>query len=209
MLLVNTILLSLLGLLALLMLLLAIPIVLTFRFENAGMEGEDAFKGQVTIRWLFGLVRIRIPVPGDPRRHHSGTKIQAAKKRGKFRTPGAPGNIVAVLRQVEFRQRVYRLVKDLIRAAGLRQLRLRMRLGLGDPSDTGCLWAFVGPLNAVAQNLRNADVRIEPDFMRAVLEFHTRGQARVLPLQLVGIAISFALSPVSIRAWRTLKGNHV
>ena len=209
MLLVNTILLSLLGLLALLMLLLAIPILLTFRFENAGMEGKDAFKGQVTMRWLFGLVRIRIPVPGDTRPHHSGTKIQATKKRRKFRAPGAASNIIAVLRQVEFRQRIYRLVKDLIRAAGLRQLRLRIRLGLGDPSDTGFLWAFVGPLNALVQNLRNADVRIEPDFMDAVFEFHAHGQARVLPLQLVAIAIGFALSPASIRAWRTLKGNRV
>ena len=209
MLLVNTILLSLLGLLALLMLLLAIPIVLTFRFENTAIGDWKALKGQVTIRWMLGLVRVRIPVPGNTRPHHSGNKIQAAKKSGKFRAPDVPGNFVAVFRQVEFRQRVYRLVKDLIRAAGLRQLRLRMRMGLGDPSETGFLWAFVGPLNALAQNLRNADVRLEPDFMDAVFEFHARGQARVLPLQLVGIAIGFALSPTSIRAWRTLRGNRV
>ncbi len=206
---VNTVLLSLLGLFALLILLLAVPIVSTFRFENAGFEGMETFKGQVTIRWLFGLVRIRIPVPGDTRLHHSGTKLQAAKKRGKFRETGVRSNFVAVLRQVRFRQRVYRLVKDLIRAVDLRQLRLRMRLGLGDPSDTGCLWAFVGPLNAAAQYLRNAEVRIEPEFMDAVFEFHARGQARMVPLQLVGLAIGFALSPASIRAWRTLKGNHV
>jgi len=208
-LLVNTVLLSLLGLFALLILLLAIPIALTFRFENIGFEGMEAFKGQVTIRWLFGLLRIRIPVPGDTGMHRSGTKLQAAKKQGQYRKPGARRNLVAILRQVKFRQRVYRLVKDLIRATSLRQLRLRMRLGLGDPSDTGCLWAFVGPLNATAQNLRNAEVRIEPEFMDAVFEFHARGQARVVPLQLVGLAIGFALSPASIRAWRTLKGNHV
>ena len=209
MLLVNTILLSLLGLFAFLMLLLAVPIVLTFRFESVGFEGMEAFNGQVTIRWLFGLVRTRIPVPGDTGMHPSGTKLQAAKKRGKYREPGARSNFVAVLRQAKFQQRVYRLVKDLIRAAGLRQLRLRMRMGLGDPSETGFLWAFVGPLNALAQNLRNADVRLEPDFMDAVFEFHARGQARVLPLRLVGIAIGFALSPTSIRAWRILRGNRV
>lgn len=208
MLIVNTVLLSLLGLFALLILLLAVPIVLTFRFENAGFENTEAFKGQVTIRWLFGLVRIRIPVPAGTGLHHSESKSQATKKRGKFRERGAPSHFVAVLRQVKFRQRVYRLVKDLIRAAGLRQLRLRMRLGLGDPADTGCLWAFVGPLNAAAQNLRNADVQIEPEFMDAVCEFHARGQVRVVALQLLGLAIGFALSPESIRAWRTLKGNH-
>lgn len=114
-----------------------------------------------------------------------------------------------VLRQVKFRQRVYRLVKGLIRATALRQLRLRMRLGLGDPADTGCLWAFVGPLNAAAQNLQNAQVRIEPEFMDAVFEFHVCGQVIVVPLQLMSLAFGFALSPASIRAWRTLKGNHV
>jgi len=205
-LLVNTVLLSLLGLFALLILLLAIPIALTFRFESAGFEGMKAFKGQVTIRWLFGLVRIRIPVPGDTGMHRSGTKLQAAKKRGKYSEPGARSNFIAVLRQAKFRQRVYRLVKDFVRAAGLRQLRLRMRLGLGDPSDTGCLWAFVGPLNAAAQNLRNAEVRIEPEFMDAVFEFHARGQVRVVPLQLVGLAIGFALSPASIPLRRSGHG---
>lgn len=209
MLLVNTVLLSLLGLLALLILLLAVPIVLTFRFENAGFEGMKAFKGQVTIRCLFGLVRIRFPVPGDTRLHHSGTKPQTAKKRGKFREPSARSNFVAVLRRATFRRRLYRLVKDLIRATGLRQLNLQMRLGLGEPSDTGCLWAFIGPLNAALQNLENAQVRIKPEFMDAVFEFHAHGQAQIVPLQLLGLAIGFALSPASIQAWRTLKGNHV
>ena len=209
MLLVHTVLLSLLGLLALLNLLLAVPIVLTFRFENAGFEGMAAFEGQVTIRWLFGLVRCHISVPDDTKLHHSGTKRKAAKKHGKLRKPSARSNFVAVLRQATFRRRVYRLVKDLIRATSLRQLSLRMRLGLGDPSDTGCLWAFVGPLHAAAQNLRNAEVRIEPEFMDAVFEFRAHGQARVIPLQWLGLAIGFALSPASIRAWRTLKGNHV
>jgi len=203
------VLLPLSGLLALLILLLAVPIVLTFRFENAGFEGMEAFKGQVTIGWLFGLVRIRVPVPGDTRLRHSGTRRQAAKKHDKSRKPGARSNFVALLRQATFRRRIYRLVKDLIRATGLRRLNVQMRLGLGDPSDTGCLWAFVGPLNAALQNLENAEVRIEPEFTVAVFELHARGRARMVPLKLLGLAIGFALSPASIRAWRALKGNHV
>lgn len=43
-----------------------------------------------------------------------------------------------------------------VAAAHLHQFRLRMRLGLGDPADTGLLWAVVGPLNALAQGMPNS-----------------------------------------------------
>ena len=83
-----------------------------------------------------------------------------------------------------------------------------MRLGLGDPADTGRLWAVVGPLSAAAQGLRGAEVRIEPEFMDSVLEFRAQGRLLVAPLQVMALAVSFALSPPTIRAWRTLRGGH-
>jgi hypothetical protein len=79
-----------------------------------------------------------------------------------------------------------------------------MRLGMGDPADTGRLWALLGPLNAAADNLRHAEVQIEPDFADSSLEFQFDGRLRVVPLQLVALATGFALSPASLRAWRTL-----
>jgi hypothetical protein len=82
-----------------------------------------------------------------------------------------------------------------------------VRLGLGDPADTGRLWAVVGPLCAVAQ-LRNAELRIEPEFVDPVLEFHADGRVRLVPLRFLGLAVAFALSPPTIRAWRTLRGGH-
>ncbi len=83
-----------------------------------------------------------------------------------------------------------------------------MRLGLGDPADTGRLWAFLGPLNAAAQNLRNAEVRIEPEFVDPTFEFEINGRVRLVPLQFLALATAFALSPPSIRAWRTLRIKH-
>lgn len=184
----------------LLVLLHAVPIDVSFQFE-----GIEAFKGRITIRWLFGLVRFRILLPAAAK---PPSEPDAAWARVKPGERGARDNMLAVLRQAAFRRRVYRLVKDLVRAAHLQQLRLRMRLGLGDPADTGCLWAFVGPLNALAQNLRNAEVQIEPEFMDPVFEFQAHGRVLLVPLQFLGLVIAFALSPPSIRAWRTLKGSH-
>ncbi|MFZ3084985.1 DUF2953 domain-containing protein [Rhodoferax ferrireducens] len=190
--------------LGLLILLLALPIDLAFR-----VEGIETFNGQIAIRWMFGLVRFRVRIPGvnkssrAPKATPKATKVQV--KPGK--RSGRP-NAFALLRQAAFRRRVYRLVTDLVRAAHLHRLHLRMRLGLGDPADTGRLWALVGPLNAVAQNLRNADVQIEAEYLDPVFEFQARGRLLLVPLQFLILAIGFALSPASIRAWRTLKGRH-
>lgn len=191
-------------LLGLLVLLLAVPIDVAFRFESI-----EAFNGQITIRWLFGLVRFRIRVPGTAKAKRPEPKRELkAKVQRKPAARGGHHNVPAVLRQAAFRRRAYRFLKDVIRAAHARQLYLRVRLGLGDPADTGRMWAFVGPLNALAQNLRNAEVRIEPEFTDPVFEFETHGRFRLIPLQFIALTVAFALSPPAIRAWRTLRASH-
>ena len=201
---VVTFLLILSTILALVLLLLVVPIDLAFRIER--IEG---FHGQVSVTWLFGVVRFRIPIPGPANRQPQVKATQQpTKQRPKRKKRRARPNFVAVLRQAEFRQRAYRFARDLIQAVHLQKFRLLMRLGLGDPADTGHLWALVGPLSAMAQRLRSADVRIEPEFMDSVLEVQADGQLRLIPLQFLALTIAFVLSPPSIRAWRTLSGSH-
>lgn len=190
------------GLLGLVLLALAVPVDLEFR-----LEGIEPFTGEVGVRWLFGLVRFRMPVPRVKPTPKPEAKPKAARVRARPKARGRHRNVLAALRQAAFRRRVYRLVRDLVRAVHLHRLRLLMRLGLGDPADTGRLWAVVGPLNAVAQ-LRNAELRIEPEFVDPVLEFQADGRLLLVPLRFLTLAIAFALSPPTIRAWRTLKGHH-
>ncbi len=185
------------------LLLLAVPVDVSF-----GLEGIEAFKGQIAIRWLLGLVRFRIPLPrvGKPPREREAAP-KAAGARARPKAAGRGKRVLAVLQQTRFRKRVYRLARDLVRAAQVRELRLRMRLGLGDPADTGRLWAVVGPLSAAAQGLRHAEVRIEPDFVDPVLEFQAHGRLVLVPLRFLAVAVAFALSPPSLRAWRVLVGH--
>jgi hypothetical protein len=194
----------LLGVLIGLAALLAIPIGFAFRLERV-----EALAGELAIRWLFGLVRFRVRIPGARRERakepDAGRKPARERPRRRRRT--GPAEIVAVLRDAAFRDRVQRLARDLLRAAHVTGLRLRMRLGLGDPADTGLLWAFLGPLGALAGGLRGADVRLEPEFLDEVLEMHAEGRTWFVPLQLLALALSFALSPASVRAWRTLRGR--
>lgn len=188
-----TVLVAVAVILGLLVLLLAVPVNVTFE-----LSGIEPLSGQVRIRALLGLMQFRIPIPVAQE-----ALAPSVSRRSRSRGGGGPSALDA-LRQAAFRQRVYRLVRDLFVAAHLQQVHLRMRLGLGDPADTGLLWAFVGPLNALAQSMPNADVGIEPDFMEPVCEFEVHGRLMLIPLQLLTLAIAFALSPTSIRVWRTL-----
>jgi hypothetical protein len=187
-----------------LLLLLAVPVDLAFK-----IEGIQCFRAKISVRWLFGVIRFRIPFPeAAGQQPVAKARQRATKQRPEHKKRRGHPNFIAVLKQAEFRQRTYRFAKDLIQAVHLQRFRLLMRLGLGDPADTGHLWALVGPLGAMAQRLRSADVRIEPEFMDSVLEVQADGQVRLIPLQFLALAIAFALSPPSIRAWRTLSGRH-
>ncbi len=191
------------GLLALLVLLLAVPFDVAFQ-----LRGMREFSGQVTISWLYGLLRLRIPVKDvKTPRTPPPSASRRALRRGRTRTEGGKGrDFLVALRQADFRREIYRFARDVFRATNLHELGFRLRLGLGDPADTGRLWAFVGPLNVAAQNLRNARIVIEPEFMEAVIEFDTHGRFRIVPLQFLALAAAFVLSGPSRRAWRTLRG---
>ena len=190
------------GLVGLVLFLLAVPLNLDFR-----VDGIQPFRGQVGVRWLFGLVRIRLPFPVASR---PGTKNAAepgnAPPRARPRERNRARNVLTAFREAAFRGRVYRLVSDLIHAVHFHRVRLLVRLGLGDPADTGRLWAVVGPVNAVARS-RGVDIRIEPDFLEPVLEIQADGRVVIVPLRILLLAAGFALSPPTIRAWRALGGD--
>lgn len=190
-------------------LLLAVPVHVAFT-----ARGLDDLKARVTVRWLFGLVRVAhvSPSSGPPaRRSGAGSETlpgARARPMGRSRPDRDRGRTrwLAVLRQPAFRRRVWQLLKDLVAATHPRGLRLWLRLGLGDPADTGRLWAVLGPVSALAQQLRHAEMHLEPAFVDAVFEFDAAGRLRVVPLQVLALGVAFALSPPSIRAWRTLGG---
>jgi len=187
-----------------LVLLLAVPVEVAFRGR-----GVEPLEGRVTIRWLFGLVRFRVPVPGvaKPKRPDPGAEPETEEAREKPKKRGGRTRALSVLGQAAFRRRLCRLVRDLVRAAHPSQLGLHVRLGLGDPADTGRLWGFVGPLVAAAGSARDVELRIEPEFEGLVCEFEAHGRLLLVPVQFLFLAVVFALSPTSIRAWRTLRGH--
>ena len=57
----------------------------------------------------------------------------------------------------------------------------------------------------MATNIRGAEVRIEPEFIDPAFKIHSHGKFRFIPLEFIALVITFALSPPSLRAWRTLR----
>ncbi|HEX9803135.1 MAG TPA: DUF2953 domain-containing protein [Gammaproteobacteria bacterium] len=175
--------------LLLLVALLAIPVTLTFR-----LAWQQTLRGQVQLGWAFGLLRVRIPLSKTASASSAGDKPLQKKARHR-EPPRKGGNPFRLMRQKPFRRRIIRFVGELWRALHKQDVRLRLRVGLGDPADTGQLWAIMGPLAGVLANTREASITIEPDFMDALFEFDGSGRIRFVPLQLLWLTLAMLLSP--------------
>lgn len=191
------------ALLGLVLGLLAVPVAVAFRCQRTG-----TLRGQVRVRWLFGLVRLRIGWPtAHAGRAASDTRGSARAREARTGRGKRRGHVrvLRLLRDAALRRRVVRLARDVFAALHLRQLSLRARLGLGDPADTGRLWALLGPVHAAAQGRAGIELQIEPAFQDAVFEFDARGRCLLVPLQFLALAAAFVFSPATIRAWQTAR----
>lgn len=185
--------------------LLSVPLTVIFSVQRI-----EQMQSHVRFRWLFGLVRFQVRIPPPPRttpKTGAGPKRQPKKKdrlpRSRRKRADASG-VLSLLKQPAFRRRIYRFLRDLLAATHARDLLLRLRIGTGDPADTGRLWAFIGPLAGMAQNLHGAKVRIEPEFMQPLFEVESHGRFRLLPIQFIALTVAFMLSPTMLRAWWSL-----
>ena len=185
--------------LAVLLGLLAIPLTLTFR-----LSWPQPVRREVTVEWAFGLVRVRPePDAGDTPSHED---VPSGKgRRGRARSSTRSTDILAALRDAPFRRRLVRFAGDVWSSIGKRDVFLRLRLGLGDPADTGQLWAVLGPLAGLLATVRDASIRIQPDFVDDVVDIDTGGQVRIVPLRLIALAVMLAVSPDFRRGLRRMR----
>jgi len=173
---------------------LSIPITLQFILLWPETVGND-----IRLGWAFGLVRVRV-APGKPKRK--------PKEREKpKRASGAKRNILPVLKERKVRRRAMRFVKDLWRAVRKDKIRLRARVGLGDPADTGQLWALVGPVAGALSMVKSASITVQPEFLDPVFDIDARGRIRIIPLQLIGIMLALPFSPAFWLAMRQLRST--
>lgn len=172
--------------------LLAVPLTLTYQVSS-----RQDIQSDVTLQWAFGLVRRKISsqrVKATPPDHdEAGQKVGPVERSSRNN-----GRIFAAVRQKEFRRRIVRFVSDLWHAVDKKDVGLRLRLGLGDPVDTGQLWAVVGPIAGILASVQDATIEIEPEFFDVTFELDSSGCLRIIPLQLIYLMVALLLSP---RIW--------
>jgi len=179
--------------LSLIVILLAVPVSLTYR-----CSWKQTLSVDLRLNWAFGLVRADVsPDLENP----ESKQREAAGSKGSWwaRSRGRKSNFMAAIRQPRFRRRILRFVSDLWSAIHKQDVRLWVRTGLGDPADTGRLWAVLGPLSGLFSRSGDISIAIEPDFLDATLEVDSSGTVRVVPLQIVVVALGLLVSPT---LWR-------
>jgi hypothetical protein len=176
--------------LSLIVILLALPVTLTYQFSWKQTPSVN-----LRLNWAFGLVRADVsPDLAKPKPDAAGKKARQWRK-SKDRN----ANFMAAIRQKSFRRRMFRFVSDLWGAIHKKDVRLLVRMGLGDPADTGQLWAVLGPLSGAVLRPRDITIAVEPDFVYSTLEVDSSGTVRMIPLQVAIIALGLFFSPT---VWR-------
>jgi hypothetical protein len=176
--------------------LLAVPVTLEFEVSR-----RERLERNLRLRWIFGLVRVNVS-SAEPKTAPRKHKPPKRKPKRAKRSTGGKGNVLRAIRDRRFRRRILRFARDLWRAFRKERLRLRLRIGLGDPADTGRLWAALGPVAGLAAVIREASIEIEPEFFDAVLEIDTSGSVTIVPLQLLLLSAGLMLSP---SVWHGIK----
>ena len=175
--------------LSLVVLLLAMPVTLTYR-----LFWKQTLSANVRLNWAFGL--IRADVSPDPAKSKSDKPEAARKKTARrAKSESKKTNYMAAIRLPSFRRRIVRFLSDAWRAIHKKNVQLLVRMGLGDPADTGQLWAAFGPLSGMLARLRDISVAIEPDFLDSTFEVNSSGTVRIIPLQIVFLAVGLLFSP--------------
>lgn len=176
--------------------LLAVPLEVSFLIRR-----ELKFDGSVTLRWLFGLVKVRLSAGGESEAGEIPTLRPT--RRGSKKSHFDRG-ILTLLRDGALQRRVLRFVGRVLRAFRIRDVALRLRMGFDDPADTGMLWAVAGPALAALESHPGTDIDLEISFLDACLEGEGRGTVRVIPLELIYVTSLFVVSPPVLSAMRRL-----
>jgi len=188
--------------LSILIALLAIPVGLTFH-----VAWPDYVLNDVKLRWAFGLIRINIPSARlSAHLEGSSQKAEIPKHdiRDSRRSTGKTRSILALVRQDKLRKRIVRFIKKQWHAITKKDLYLRVRVGLGDPADTGRLWAVFGPLAGMFANARSVSIEIEPDFADVTFDVDSSGSIQLIPLQVLYHIAALMMSPtVWIGIWQS------
>jgi len=180
----------LVGLAGLAILILSVPLDLTFQLDT-----EERWKFRLRFTWLFGMVS---------KEAKKGKQKKPEEKPGK-KSRFDSRTVLLILRTKGLLKQIKSLIKGILGQLKIRELIADLRVGLGDPADTGVLFAFIGPTTVFVNSLTTHRLRVQPAFGdEAVLDGYLSGHVRLWPIRLVTVFLKTAFSLATIRVIRTL-----
>jgi len=115
------------------------------------------------------------------------------------------GTIYKILRIKGLLKQCRSLVWEVLGSLSVSKLAVDLKLGLGNPADTGLLFAIIGPAIPFVKFPFPHEIRLQPSFSdEIVFEGFSRGKIRVLPIQLLPPVFKFAFSLPVLRAIKRL-----
>ena len=185
------------SLVVLIILVLCIPLDLVVRVD---VYGRPRFG--MRLAWFFGLVRKEIG-KGEKKAEEKKRVVEARPKRRRRRIRAR--TIFEILRTRGLLRQVSRLLRDVLRCLKIRDLVANFTVGLGDPADTGLLFAFIGPATFFLGSSFSHQIRVQPSFEdEAVCQGYLHGTVRVVPIKMITPGIGFVFSLPTIRMVKRL-----
>jgi len=167
-----------LAVLVILVLLVPLDIVV-----QVNMPGRPRFS--LKLLWLFGLI---------------GKEVTGGKKVVKERRKPGEGKrnfryIIEMLPTKDLIRQLNSLVKDILRRFKIKNLVADLSVGLGDPADTGLIFALIGPAAALLNSSSPLQIRAQPSFEDdADFAGYSQGMVRLWPIQMVAPLLRFTFS---------------
>ncbi|MFC1932318.1 DUF2953 domain-containing protein [Chloroflexota bacterium] len=188
--------LTLAGLAILIILVFCVPLDATFNIDTS-----EKLRFRLRIAWFFGLISKELH--REKKKPEEKKKVaeekQKKKRRIEFRT------VLKILQTEGLLKQVKNLVKGVLGQLKIRDLVANFKVGLGNPAETGILFAIVGPATAFLSSLTSHEIRIQPAFGdEAILEGFSYGKVRLRPIQLIVPLLRPAFSLATLRVVKTL-----
>lgn len=163
---------------------------------------EAALHSLVRVKWLFGLISKEIKSQKKPL--GAELEVREKKKKAKKKRGKNIRLIFALLRTRGLISQVIRFLRNILRQIHIRELKVELYLGLGDPGETGMLFGLMSPLLLGIRGLLPLDIQIQPDFINASLRGNGEVIIRLLPIRFVAAFIILLASPTTVRIIKTL-----
>lgn len=188
------------SLVALFLLVLCVPVELTL---EADLDEERHFR--IGLIWLFGLVHLSLKArrqrPSRARKAVAKEKetISFIERWHRLQT------LIRILRIKNLGRQTLRLLTGVLKSIKFRDLAVDLRLGLGDPADTGMLFAFVGPFTPLISSYAPFPITIQPLLTgEPQISGHSQGRISVQPIRLAVPFSGFVFSRPAFRLIRVM-----